>query len=88
MGGSVFSVMWRYEKGAAAVPLPFSASGGFDFGLVDVQQFTKPLEVNYLTCPQEAYHAVHVRVVGETEDVVGGGTGLLFCCNHIRTTCN
>lgn len=74
------------QKRAAVSPLLFYSSGGFDFGLVDVQQFAEPLEVHYLTCPEEADNIVHVRVIGETEDVVICGTGFLLGCNYIRTT--
>ncbi len=47
---------------------------------------TEALEVDNFPLPQEADHIVHVRVVGQAENVVVGKAGLLLCCDRIRTT--
>ena len=54
--------------------------------LAQAQALAKALEVDDLPLPQEADDVVHVRVVGQTEDVVIGDPGLLFCCAFVRTT--
>ena len=50
------------------------------------KSFTEALEMDDLPSPQEADDVVHVRVVAETEDVVVGDPGLLFCCDLTNTT--
>lgn len=59
---------------------------GVHFLLAQAQAFSETLEVNDLPLPQKADDVVHVRVVGQTEDVVIGDPGLLFCCAFVRTT--
>lgn len=48
--------------------------------------FTKALEVDNFALPQEADDVVHIRVVGETENVVVGESGLLLWCDLVRAT--
>lgn len=59
---------------------------GVHFLLAQAQALAETLEVDDLPLPQKADDVVHVRVVGQAEDVVIGQAGLLLCCNHIRTT--
>ena len=46
----------------------------------------KALEVDNLPLTQESDHIVDIRIVGQTEYIVIGKTGLLFCCDLVRTT--
>ena len=51
--------------------------------------FSKTLEMDDLAFPQEADGVVHIRVVGNAEDIVIRHARLLLCCNCINTTfCN
>lgn len=50
------------------------------------QTFTETLEVYDLPLPQEANDVVHVRIVTQTQNVVVGFSGFLFCCAFVRTT--
>ena len=50
------------------------------------QPLAEALEVDHLPGPEEPDHIIHVRVVGEPENVVVGNAGLLLCCDLIRTT--
>ena len=59
---------------------------GVHFLLAQAQAFAEALEVNDLPLPQKADDVVHVRVVGQAEDVVIGQAGLLLCCAFVRTT--
>lgn len=54
--------------------------------LAQPQALAKALEVDDLPLPQEADDVVYVGIIAETQDVIVGDPGLLFCCNHIRTT--
>ena len=54
--------------------------------LAQAQALAKALEVDDLPLPQEADDVVHVRVVGQAEDIVVGLSCLLFCCDLVRTT--
>lgn len=47
---------------------------------------TEALEVDNFPLPQEADHIVHVRVVGQAENVVVGKAGFLLCGDLARTT--
>ena len=47
---------------------------------------TEALEMDDLPLTQEADHIVDIRVVGQSEDIVIGKAGLLFCCDLVRTT--
>ena len=51
---------------------------GVHFLLAQAQAFSEALEVNDLPLPQKADDVVHVRVVGQAEDVVIGQAGLLL----------
>ena len=55
--------------------------------LAQAQTLAEALEVDDLTLPEEADDVVHVGVVGQPENVVIGLSGLLFCCDLVRTTC-
>lgn len=48
--------------------------------------FTKPLEMDDLTFPEEANGIADFRVFDDAEDIVVGGAGFLFCCDLVRTT--
>ena len=39
-----------------------------------------------LPCPQELDSVVHIRVIGEAEDIVVGDACLLLCCDKENTT--
>ena len=43
-------------------------------------RFAKPLEVNNLPLPQEANDIIHIRIVGQAEDIIVGKEGFLLCC--------
>ena len=51
-------------------------------------RFAEPLEVDNLPFPQELDGVPHIRVVGETENVVVGHSGLLFCAQVLVQICN
>ena len=53
-----------------------------------LDRLTETLEMHDLTRPQELDDIVDIRIVREPQDVVIGASGLLLCCNHIRTTCD
>ena len=36
--------------------------------------------------PQEAEHIVHLGIVADVQQVVVSNSGLLFCCDRVRTT--
>ena len=59
---------------------------GVHFFLAQAQAFAEALEVNDLPLPQKADDVVHVRVVGQAEDVVIGQAGLLLWGDFVRTT--
>lgn len=42
------------------------------------QRFAETLEVHDLSCPQETDGINDVRILGNTQNIVVGGTGLLF----------
>ena len=50
------------------------------------QALAEPLEVNDFPLAQELDNVVDVGIVAETEDVVVGNAGLLFCCEVVKTT--
>ena len=56
----------------------------FVFG--QAQSLAEALEVNDLPLTQEADDVVDIRIVGHAQDVVVGDTGLLLCCDGVRTT--
>lgn len=58
------------------------------FILGDSKGLAEALEVHQLSLAQEFDGFTHIRLFDEAQDVVVGGTGLLLCCNHIRTTCD
>ena len=60
---------------------------GVHLVLAQPQTLAEALEVDDLTLPEEADDVVHVGVVGQPENVVIGLSGLLFCCDLVRTTC-
>ena len=60
---------------------------GVHLVLAQPQAFAEALEVDDLPLPEEADDVVHVRVVGQAENVVVGLSGLLFWCDLVRTTC-
>ena len=51
-------------------------------------RFAEALEVDDLPGTQELDGIVDVRIIGQAQNVVVGQARLLFCCNHIRTTCD
>ena len=59
---------------------------GVHFFLAQPQTLAEALEVDDLPLAQEADGVVHVRVVGQPQDVVVGETGLLLWCDLVRTT--
>ncbi len=46
--------------------------------------FTKPLEMDDLTFPEEADGITDFRVFDDAEDIVVGGAGFLFCCQILK----
>ena len=46
--------------------------------------FSKPLEMNHLTGPEEFDYIIDIRVVGQQKNVVVGGPCLLFCRHILR----
>ena len=50
------------------------------------QALAEALEVDHLPGPEELDDVVDVRVVTQAQDVVIGDTGLLLCCDLVRTT--
>ena len=54
--------------------------------LYQTQTLTKALVVDDFPLAQEANDVVHVRIVGQTQDVVVGLASLLLCCVLIGTT--
>ena len=46
------------------------------------------LEMDDLPLPQETDGVVHIRVVGQPQNVVIGEAGLLLWCDLVRTTCS
>lgn len=54
--------------------------------LRNAQRFAETLEMNHLALPQEFNRSAHIRFVYQTQDIVIGCAGFLFCCHHIRTT--
>ena len=48
--------------------------------------FAEPLEMDDLPFPQKTDDVVHVRIVGQAEDVVVGKAGFLLCGDLARTT--
>ena len=48
--------------------------------------FSKTLEMDDLAFPQEADGIVHIRVVGNAEDIVIRHARLLLCCNCENAT--
>ena len=48
--------------------------------------FSKSLEMNNLTLPEEFYHIVDIRVIRQPKDIIIGHSGFLLCCNRINTT--
>lgn len=55
--------------------------------LNDAETFTEPLEMDDFPCPEEFNGMIDIRIVlNQTEDIIVGRSGFLFCCNHIRTT--
>ncbi len=46
----------------------------------------KPLEMDDFSLPQEADDVVHVRVIGQAQNVVVGDAGFLLWCDLVRTT--
>ena len=48
--------------------------------------FSKPLEMNHLTGPEEFDYIIDIRVVGQQKNVVVGGPCLLFWGDFVRTT--
>lgn len=48
--------------------------------------FAEALKMDDFAFPQEADDIVHIRVVGETENVIVGEAGLLLWCDLVRTT--
>ena len=59
---------------------------GVHLVLAQPQTFAEALEVDDLPLPEEADDVVHVRVIGQAEDVVIGLPGLLLWCVLVRTT--
>ena len=49
-------------------------------------RFAKTLEMDDLPFPQKPDDVVHIRVIGQAEDVVVGKAGFLLCCDLARTT--
>lgn len=58
------------------------------FFFTELQAFAEPLEVHDLPFPEEADRVVHVRIVGEAEDIVVGQASLLFCRQILREVRN
>ena len=54
--------------------------------LRQAQSLAEALEVDNLPLPQEADHVIHIRIVGQAENVVVGEAGLLLWCDLVRTT--
>ena len=50
------------------------------------ETFTEALIVDYFSFTQELYRVGNIGVIHEAQDIVIGGSCLLLCCNHIRTT--
>ena len=46
----------------------------------------KALEMDDFALTQEADDVVDIRIVGEAENVVVGESGLLLCCDLVKTT--
>ena len=44
------------------------------------EAFAEALEMNDLTRPQELDHIVDIRIIRQTQNIVVGDTGFLFCC--------
>ena len=47
-----------------------------------LHRFAEPLEMHHLPFPEELDHIVHIRVIRQTQNVVVGCSGFLFC-THI-----
>ena len=45
--------------------------------------FAESLEVDDLPLTQEFDHIVHIRIIGQPQDIVIGGAGLLLWCDHL-----
>ena len=52
------------------------------------QALAKALVMDNFPLPQKADNVVYVRVIAETQNVVVGGSGLLFCSHIFRKVCN
>ena len=50
------------------------------------QALAEALEVDYFPSTQELDDIIDVRVIAQAQDVVIGDTGLLLCCDLVRTT--
>ena len=54
--------------------------------LGNADRFTESLEMNQFPFPQKPDGIFHIGVIHQTENVVIGDSGFLFCCNCERTT--
>ena len=54
--------------------------------LGQTQRFAKSLEVDHLSFPEELDGIVDIWIIGKAQNVVVGDTGLLLCCDGVRTT--
>ena len=45
-----------------------------------LHRLTEALEVDHLALPEELNNIVYIRIVAESENVVIGDAGFLFCC--------
>lgn len=48
--------------------------------------FAEPLEVHDFPLPQKADHVIHIRIIGQAEDIVVGEARFLLWCDLVRTT--
>jgi len=73
---------WRVKRRVKCVKV-----FGVKLFLYASERFTESLEVNNLSCPQEADWVGNLwNVADNTENIVIGGTGFLLWCDLVRTT--
>ena len=57
-----------------------------DFFTEQLNRFTKTLEMDDLSFPEEFDYIVNIRVVRESKNIIISHAGLLLCCNFVKTT--
>ena len=49
-------------------------------------RFAEPLKMHDFSFAEELYNVNNVGIVRKGEDIVVNGTGLLLCCDFVKTT--